>query len=172
MVCLLSFTGYAFAGTAGIEGTVRDANDNLLPNAEIKIEQKDGSAWNKRAKTDAKGRYFCDGLNPGETYRVSLLVGGTVKASINNVKTKSSATTDLNFNLKKGSAAAVPASGKKKTHMVYMPATTGSNLGGRWVEVDDQSSLDAQQTTNVKRAGAGAISSAQSKSGGQLGGGN
>src|SRR6266550_2212090 len=36
----------------------------------------------------------------------------------------------------KDAKAAAPA--KKAKHMVWVPADTGSHLGGRWVEVDDQ----------------------------------
>ena len=169
-VAVIGLSGSLLAGEAVVQGTVKDANGKLLPNADVKIEQTGGSSWNKHVKTDGQGRYYINGLSGGGTYRVSLLVGGAVKASINNVKTKSGASTDLNFDLKNGKGASTASTGKKKTHMVYMPPETGSNMGGRWVEVDDNASLEAQQTTNVKRAGASAVSSAQGKSGGQIGG--
>jgi hypothetical protein len=60
-----------------------------------------------------------------------------VKASITNVQTKVGDATQLNFDLRKTSGAkTVGATGKKK-HKVWIAAETGSNIGGRWVEVED-----------------------------------
>ena len=43
-----------------------------------------------------------------------------------------------------------PASGKKVKHLVWTGSATGSNLGGRWVEVDDNQTV-APGTLNVDR---------------------
>jgi hypothetical protein len=69
-----------------------------------------------------------------------LVVNGAVKASIMNTKTKADQPTQLNFDLKPVPAAQASAAAKKGKHMVWMPATTGSHIGGRWVEVDDTGS--------------------------------
>jgi hypothetical protein len=75
------------------------------------------------------------------------------------VQPRSGSATDLNFELKNGSNAPATAqqSGKKKTHMVYMPSQTGSNLGGRWIEVDDQTDINSQQTVKSQKATAAAL---------------
>jgi hypothetical protein len=52
-----------------------------------------------RSRTDTKGRYISQGLQPG-VYRVSLGCNGAVKAAIGNTKTKSDQATQLNFDLK------------------------------------------------------------------------
>jgi hypothetical protein len=90
-------------------------------------------------KTDAKGRYISQGLTVG-IYRVSLLVNGTVKGSIGNTKTKSDQATQLNFDLRPLPAAQVNAAEKKGKHMVWVPAGTGTNMGGHWEEVHDGAS--------------------------------
>ena len=101
-------------------------------------------------KTDANGRYVSDGL-PAGVYRVTLVVNGAVKSSINNTKTKADGPTQLNFDLKPVPAAKAAAKGGK--HMVWVPASTGSHVGGRWVEVDDSGSAEPG-ALNVKRASA------------------
>ncbi len=86
-------------------------------------------------KTDPKGRYISQGLQRG-VYRVTLLVDGAIKASILNTRTKVDQPTQLNFDFKQTSPAASIAKGGK--HMVWVPARTGSHIGGNWVEVDDE----------------------------------
>ena len=153
----------AWADTAAIEGTVKDVNGRALSGADIRIEAKDGSTWHKLAKTDAKGHYAYVGLTVG-TYRVSLLVNGATKAAINNVKTKPGNSTNLNFDLQKGNdSSQASASSKRKTHKVWIPPQTGSNFGGRWVEVEDGDSTTTK--SNVTRTGAGALNTLQSNSG-------
>jgi len=85
-------------------------------------------------KTDPKGRYISQGLQPG-VYRVTLLVNGAVKAAIMNTQTNTNQPTQLNFDLKTTSQAGNNTKGGK--HMVWAPARTGTHLGGNWVEVDD-----------------------------------
>src|SRR5438105_465788 len=77
----------AAAPISAIEGTVKDANGRPIKAADIRIEAKKQN-FSKVVKSDAKGHYFSDGLASGATYRISLLVNGAVKASINNVQTK------------------------------------------------------------------------------------
>jgi hypothetical protein len=84
--------------------------------------------------TDPKGRYTSQGLQPG-VYRVTLLVNGTVRASIMNTQTNANQPAQLNFDLKPQSQTGNNPKGGKR--MVWVPHRTGSHLGGNWVEVDD-----------------------------------
>ena len=136
---LVLISGSAWAAISAIEGTVKDPKGQPVKGADIRIEAKDGSKLFKTVKTDASGHYISDAL-PAGTYRVTLIVNGAVKASINNTKTKLGAPTELNFDLKPGSTSQVSGSVKKGKHMVWIPPTTGTHLGGRWVEVDDNGS--------------------------------
>jgi hypothetical protein len=102
-------------------------------------------------KTDAKGRYISQGLQPG-VYRVSLLVNGATKASIMNTKTKSDQATQLNFDLQPAAAMRANRAAKSGKHMVWMPPATGTHTGGRWVEVPDGATEPG--ALNVKKVSA------------------
>lgn len=151
---LILLSGSARAGASALEGIVKDPNGRPVSGADVRIEAKNGSSWNKIVKTDAKGHYVSDGLPVG-IYRVTLVVGGSVKASINNATTKSGNPTQLNFDLKTSSASKASSSAKKGKHMVWVPARTGTHLGGSWVEVDDTGSGASMQ--NVETANGEAL---------------
>ena len=145
----------AWAGGSSIQGIVNDAKGKPIKGADVRIESKDGKQLFNTVKTDAKGRYISQGLAPG-VYRVSLVVNGTVKASITNTKTKADQPTQLNFDLKPVAASQASAAEKKGKHMVWVPASTGSHIGGSWVEVDESGSAGAG-ALNVKRGSAEAL---------------
>ena len=151
-VGLVLFVATAWAGPSAIQGLVKDAKGQAIKGADVRIESKDGKQQFNTVKTDAKGRYISEGLQPG-VYRVTLLVNGAVKASITNTKTTADQTTQLNFDLKPVPAAQASAGQKKGKHMVWMPPTTGSHTGGRWIEVDDNGSADPG-ALNVQKANA------------------
>src|SRR4029453_4739873 len=121
-------------GPASIQGFVKDAKGEPIKGAGLRIESRDGKQGLSTVTTDPKGRYISQGLQPG-VYRVTLLVNGASKASIMNTQTKANQPTQLNFELKPTSQPGNIARGGK--HMVWVPARTGSHIGGNWVEVDD-----------------------------------
>jgi hypothetical protein len=138
-------------GPASIQGFVKDAKGEPIKGANIRIESQDGKQAFGTVKTDPKGRYISQGLQPG-VYRTTLLVNGTVKASIMNTQTKANQPTELNFDFKPTSQAGNTAKGRK--HMVWVPARTGTHIGGTWVEVDDEGNPrfgSNVQTYNVGR---------------------
>lgn len=141
----------AWAGSSAIQGVVKDAKGQPIKGADVRIESKDGKQLFNTAKTDGQGRYISQTLPTG-VYKVTLVVNGTVKASIANTKTRSDQTTQLNFDLRPLPAAQVNAAEKKGKHMVWMPPSTGSHTGGRWVEVPDGAAEPG--ALNVKRASA------------------
>ncbi len=139
----------AWAGPSSIQGIARDAQGKPIKSASIKIESRDGKQLFNTVKTDSQGRYISQGLQPG-VYRVSLVVNGAVKAAIGNTKTRSDQATQLNFDLKPVAAGQASTEQKKGKHMVWMPPSTGSHTGGRWVEVPDGGAEPG--ALNVKRA--------------------
>ena len=145
----------ALAGPASIQGIVKDAKGQPIKGADVRVESRDGKQLFNTVKTDGKGRYISQGLKPG-VYRISLVVNGAVKASITNTSTKADQTTQLNFDLKPTVASPANAGQAKGKHMVWMPASTGTHTGGRWVEVDDSGSAGAG-ALNVKRSSAEAL---------------
>ena len=151
---LVLISGSAWAAISAIEGTVKDPKGQPVKGADIRIEAKDGSKLFKTVKTDASGHYTSDTLPVG-MYRVTLIVNGAIKASINNTKTKASEPTKLSFELKSTSAS--QASAKKAKHYVWVPPTTGSHLGGRWVEVNDDGTADTTGANKVKKVSVDAL---------------
>jgi carboxypeptidase family protein len=150
-VALVVCAANAWAGPASIQGIVKDAKGQPIKGADVRVESRDGKQLFNTVKTDAKGRYISQGLQPG-VYRVSLVVNGATKTSITNTKTKSDQSTVLNFDLKPVAAGQASAEQKKGKHMVWMPPSTGSHTGGRWVEVPDGAAEPG--ALNVKRANA------------------
>jgi 5-hydroxyisourate hydrolase-like protein (transthyretin family) len=144
-------TASAWAGPASIQGIVKDAQGKPIKGADVRIQSQNGKQLFNTVKTDKQGRYISQGLQPG-VYRVSLVVNGAVKADIGNTKARSDQATQLNFDLKPVAAGQASTEQKKGKHMVWMPPTTGSHTGGRWVEVTDGASEPG--ALNVKRANA------------------
>ena len=141
----------AWAGPSSIQGIVKDAKGQPIKGGDVRIESRDGKQLFNTVKTDGKGRYISEGLQPG-VYRVTLIVNGAVKSSITNTKTKADQATQLNLDLRPLPAAQVNAAEKKGKHMVWVPAGTGTHLGGHWEEVPDGAGQPG--TLNVKRANA------------------
>ncbi|HVI82017.1 MAG TPA: carboxypeptidase-like regulatory domain-containing protein [Chthoniobacterales bacterium] len=150
-------------GPARIQGVVKDSKSQPVAGAEVHIQAKDGSGLQKIVRTDSTGQYGVSKL-PVTDYEVILFVNGQIKASINNTKVYWNKPTQLDFKLT-GQYAANQQ--KKHTHMVYQPAETGSNLGGRWVEVDDNTGAPI---SNVEQLSGAAVrqlrSTGRSNSGG------
>ena len=122
-------------GSASLQGFVRDAKGEPIKGADVQVESRDGKQVFSTVKTDSKGRYISQGLQPG-VYRVTLLANGAVKASIISAQTKANQPTQLNFDFKPTSQAGNTA--RRGKRMVWMPGRTGTHLGGNWVQVDDE----------------------------------
>jgi hypothetical protein len=142
----------AWAASSALQGVVKDSEGYPIRGADIRIETKNGVKLIKTVKTDVNGRYTLDGL-PAGNYRITLVVNGAVKTSINNTKIELDEPTQLNFDLASTSASRALPPAKKGTHWVWMPPFTGSRLPGRWIEVDDHGSWAAAHasTENVVR---------------------
>ena len=141
----------AWAGPSAIQGVVKEKGQPIR-GADVRIESKDGTQRLNMVKTDGKGHYISEGLAPG-VYRVTLMVNGAVKASIGNTKTKPGQATELNFDLKPVPASQASAEQKKGKHLVWVPANTGTHVGGRWVEINDSAQPDPG-TLNVQQVDA------------------
>ena len=149
---LMLFVASAWAASSVLEGIVKDAKGHPIEGADIRIETKNGGQLINTVKTDVNGRYVSDGL-PAGSYRVTLVVNGAVKTSINNTKVGLDQSTQLNFDLTSTSAVQASAPAAKGKHRVWLPPFTGSRLPGRWIEVDDGGSWEAahSSTENVVR---------------------
>jgi Carboxypeptidase regulatory-like domain len=148
LIGLFAFSFNAWSATPALEGIVKAPDGKPIKSAQLKIEAKSGK-FVKTVTTDAKGHYYCDGLTTGADYKVTLLVNGSVKASILNTKIQPGNPTQLSFNLTK-------EKGSAKHHMVWVPQETGSHIGstdGHWVEVDDQGRVVGSDNPEIIKAG-------------------
>ena len=145
---VMLFIATASGGSSLLQGIVKDASGHPIEGADIQLEGKKSGRLLTTVKTDAKGHYSLEGL-PAGNYRVTLVVNGVVKTSINNTTVEASESTQLNFDLTQSRASVTVKKGK---HWVWIPAFTGSRLPGHWVEIDDSGSWAAEASaTNVVR---------------------
>ena len=130
------FVASASAASSVLQGIVKDAKGHPIQGADIRIEATKTGGLLTTVKTNVNGRYSLEGLAAGN-YRVTLVVNGAVKGSINNTTLEPGESTQLNFELKQTRASVTVTKGK---HWVWIPAFTGSRLPGRWMEVGDSNS--------------------------------
>jgi hypothetical protein len=148
---LMLFVASAWAASSVLEGIVKDARGHSVEGADIRIETKNGGRLLTTVKTDVNGRYILEGF-PAGNYRVTLVVKGAVKTSINNTTLESGAPTQLNFDLAATPASRASATVTKGRHWVWVPAFTGSRLPGHWVELNDSGSWAGEASSfNVVR---------------------
>ena len=93
---LILFVASARAANSVLEGIVKDPKGHPMEGADIRIETKNGGRLLTTVKTDVNGRYILDGL-PAGNYRITLVVHGAVKTSINNTTIESGEPTRLNL---------------------------------------------------------------------------
>jgi 5-hydroxyisourate hydrolase-like protein (transthyretin family) len=141
---VMLFVASVSAASSVLQGIVKDAKGRPIQDADIRIEASNTGRLLTTVKTNVNGRYSLEGLAAGN-YRVTLVVNGAVKASINNTTLEPGESTQLNFDLKQTRASVTVTKGK---HWVWIPAFTGSRLPGRWMEVDDSRSWAAEAPAN------------------------
>jgi Carboxypeptidase regulatory-like domain len=111
------------AQTSSVEGNVTSADGRALQNAEVHFDQKGGGVSPIISRTDVNGHYMA-ALQRG-MYKMTLLAGGKVQASITVKAT--GANSRIDFDLR-------PSAERKIKHYVWAGGRTGSNLPGRWLE--------------------------------------
>ena len=141
---VMLFVASASAASSELQGIVKDAKGHPIKGADIRIEATKTGRLLTTVKTNVNGRYSLESLAPGN-YRVTLVVNGAVKASINNTTLEPGESTQLNFELKQTRVSVTETKGK---HRVWIPPFTGSRLAGRWAEVDDSGSWAAAAPAN------------------------
>ncbi len=125
---LFGVIGLALAAeTPAVEGTVRGADGKSLQGADVRLEAQSTKAAPVLTKTDGSGKYRFTNVSRG-VYRVTVLSGKVVRGFIDGIQVNG--TKRIDFDIK-------PTGAKKAKHLVYVPAQTGSHIGGGWVEFDD-----------------------------------
>ena len=119
----------ALAQVAPLQGNVMGTDGRPLQGAEVRIEGKDKPSAPITAVTGSNGEYSFAGLSAG-VYRLSVLAGGAVKLSVNIKMRGEKARIDFDLS---------PSATKKIRNYVWVVGRTGSNLAGRWAEVERRS---------------------------------
>lgn len=157
------------ASAASIQGEVKGPNGNALKGAEVRIERKDKKGSPATTTTDRKGNYTFANLDLG-VYKLTAAANGMTSTS-GDIKTRGDGAVRVDFDLKSGKAVT------KKTHKVWIAGNTGTNLGGRWVDVPDDevtapTNADDASGENLSRAGNSSLRKSQQMGGGNARGGN
>ena len=139
--CLLLWVSSGLVCGGALQGTVRDSRGHPIKGAEIRIEGKNG---NLAIKSDATGHYFSDALATGTDYWVTLIVNGSVKVSIANVRAGAEKPAELSFYLG-------PANRSSDKHMVWIPdQPAGTHVGaGHWAEVGENGDIVERHDNDV-----------------------
>jgi hypothetical protein len=119
----------ASAHVAPLQGNVLGADGRPLQRAKVRIEAKDKASPPITTITGSSGRYLFAEL-PAGIYKLSILEGGTVKFSVNIKMRGEKARIDFDLS---------PSATKKIRNYVWVVGRTGSNLAGRWAEVERRS---------------------------------
>jgi hypothetical protein len=119
----------ALAQLAPLQGNVLGTDGRPLQRAEVRIEAKDKASAPITTITGSGGRYLFAEL-PAGIYRLSILEGDAVKFSVKIKMRGEKARIDFDLS---------PSAGKKIRNYVWVVGRTGSNLPGRWVEVERRS---------------------------------
>src|ERR1700730_16205299 len=146
------------ADTSVIQGDVKGPNAKPIQDAQVTIALKDATGSVASTKTDRQGHYMFKGL-PMARYNISISATGMAATTAADVKPRADSPLRVDFNLKQqsGSGRATSTNKKRATRMVWIPAQTGSNLGGRWVEVDENGSASPASADNLTRARGGVV---------------
>ena len=119
----------ATAESSSIQGDVLGTDGRPLKGAEIRIERKDKPTTPATIITNGKGYYSSAALAAG-LYRISVVVGGTVKSAVTVRTVGDNARIDFDMGQSAGNT------GTSTKHYVWVPGGVGSHLGGRWVQAD------------------------------------
>ena len=130
LIISILFTGglvlSATAASSSIQGDVLGTDGRPLKGAEIRIERKDQPTAAATIVTNGKGYYSSAALAAG-LYRISVVVGSTVKSAVTVRTVGDNARIDFDMS---------QTGGKGLKHYVWVPGGVGSHLGGRWVQAD------------------------------------
>lgn len=163
---LLLITGTAWS--AGIQGEVRGPDGKPIAGAEVRLDRVDKKSGPNIVKTDHQGQYTFTNVDVG-TYKLVAAAKDMATTASDKVKARAEGPVRVDFSLKKQTVAAAP---KKKTHKVWVHADTGSNIGGKWVDVEDDATTAPTTTStqpganNLTRGGNAMIRGAQQSGGG------
>jgi len=130
VVCLsLSNVAVAVNGST-LEGKVCGPDGQPIKGADVRLQNSSSKLQAALTKTDVRGQYRFINVAPG-TYKVSVSSANVVQKLIADVKLDGNKRVDLQISPVNSAART------KGKHLVWVPPPTGTNIGGRWKEVDN-----------------------------------
>jgi Carboxypeptidase regulatory-like domain len=131
VVCLsLSSVPVAVSGST-LEGKVFGPDGQPIKGADISLQNSSARLEAVLTKTDVRGQYRFLNVASG-TYKVSVSSSANVvQRLIADVKVDGNKRVDLKINPVNSAART------KEKRLVWVPPPTGTNIGGRWKEVDN-----------------------------------
>lgn len=130
VVCLsLGSVAVAVEGST-LEGRVFGPDNQPIKGADIRLESSSSMFVAALAKTDVRGQYRFRNVAPG-TYKVTVSSANVVHKFTPDVMVEGDKRVNIEIN---PANSAAPTKGK---HLVRIPPSTGTQIGGRGKEVDD-----------------------------------
>jgi len=128
VVCL-SLSSVAVNGST-LEGKVFGADGQPIKGADVRLQNSSAGLEAALTKTDVRGQYRFMNVASGK-YKVSVSPTNAAQRLIADVKVDGNKRVDLKI------SPVNFATRTKEKHLVWVPPPTGSNLGGRWKEMDN-----------------------------------
>lgn len=171
LVALSLTTAVASAAPGDVQGNVTGPNNKPIAGARVTLQRTDAKGAPSTVQTDIQGRYVFKSVPLTGIYAVTVNANAMASTTAKNVKPLNNGAVRFDFNLKPQTGNTANAAPKPKAkQMVWVPATTGTNIGGRWVEVGGETAPESAGFDNTKRANRGALGSMQGNSGTVKGG--
>jgi hypothetical protein len=129
-VLCLSLSGFAVNGST-LEGKISGPDGHPIKGADVRLQNSSVRLEAVLTKTDVHGQYRFMNVAPGK-YNVSVSSSANAaQRSIADVKIDGNKRVDLKINPMNSAART------KEKHVVWVPPPTGTNIGGRWKELDN-----------------------------------
>jgi len=128
VVCL-SLSSVAVKGSS-LEGKVSGPDGQPIKGADVRLQNSSASLEAFLTKTDVRGQYRFMNVAPGK-YKVSVSSSNAAQRLMADVRVDGNKRVDLKIN------PVTSATRTKEKRLVWVPPPTGSNIGGRWKEVDN-----------------------------------
>jgi Carboxypeptidase regulatory-like domain len=134
VVCFSLSTVAVTVKGSTLEGKVCGPDGQPIKGADVRLENFSPTFEGALTKTDVRGQYRFKNVAPG-TYKVSVSSANVAQRFTADVKVDGNKRVNLQISPVKS------ATRTKEKHLVWMPPPTGTNIGGRWKEVDNTAAL-------------------------------
>jgi hypothetical protein len=128
VVCL-SLSSIAVNGST-LEGKVSGPDGQPIKGADVRLQYSSATLEAALTKTDVRGQYRFMNVASGK-YKVSVSSANPTQKLIADVKVDGNKRVDLKINPVNSAAST------KEKRRVWVPPPTGTNLGGKWKELDN-----------------------------------